>query len=184
MDVADPERSVLCEIAPQAKLVCGIIATQDSIPEAEAALAGAFGEIDHRSEIIPFRFSDYYLKEMGSDLSRRWVSFTRSFSQPELVRTKLKAIGLERGFAGPDGRRSVNLDPGYLTGSKLVLASTKNFSHRIYLWGGIFAEVTLVFEHGSFVPLRWTYPDYRTELAIGYFNQVRGDFLRAEKGDT
>jgi len=176
------DRTVLSEIGPEAKLICGIIAPEERIGEAQDTLVTAFGGVDSKSGIAPFDFTDYYEKEMGAGLARGWVSFSRGFSQPELVRAKLRAIGLERKLAGADGNRSANLDPGYLTGSKLILASTKNFSHRIYLWGGIFAEVTLLFERGTFVPLRWTYPDYRTTSAIDYFNQVRADFLSGNKG--
>lgn len=176
----DKEGTILREISPSAKLVCGIIARRRSLVEAQSVLEGAFGEIDSRSDIADFDFTDYYEEEMGKELVRMWISFYGRASQPEIVRAKLKAIGLERDLCDESGRRTANLDPGYVTGSKLVLASTKNFSHRVYLWGGIFAEVTLVFEHGSFTPLKWTYPDYRTNLAIDYFNRVRAAFLKAE----
>lgn len=173
-----PGKTALKEISPEAKLICGIIARKPSIPRAEELLEEAFGRIDSRSELISFDFTDYYEPEMGGELLKRWVSFEGRIAQPEIVRMKLKAIGMERNLAGSDGRRTVNLDPGYVSASKLVLVSTKNFSHRVYLWGGIFAEVTLVFEHGSFAPLRWTYPDYRTEGAMEYFGMVRELFLR------
>ncbi len=176
----NPEKTYLEEISPDAKLICGLIARPADLSAAEKLLSRSFGGADTRSEVIDFTFTDYYEEEMGKNLARRWMSFQRDFTQSEIVRTKLKTIGLERELAYPDGRRSVNFDPGYVTASKLVLASTKDFSHRIYLWGGIFAEVTLVFEHGSFVPLRWTYPDYRTNTALSYFKDVRKLFLGAE----
>jgi hypothetical protein len=172
-------RSSLVEISPDAKLICGLIGKAEDLSVAEKLLCDFLGEADTKSEAIDFVFTDYYEEEMGWNLVRKWISLKRDFTQPEIVRTKLKTIGVERELAFPDGRRRVNLDPGYVTGSKLVLASTKDFSHRIYLWGGIFAEVTLLFEHGSFVPLRWTYPDYRTNTALLYFKDVRRVFLGA-----
>ncbi|TET77778.1 DUF4416 family protein [candidate division TA06 bacterium] len=172
------KRTVLEEISPEAKLICGLIGKEVALSSAQRLLEDAFGKIDTRSELINFDFTDYYEPEMGKDLLREWVSFEGTFLQPEIVRAKLKAIGMERDMAEADGRRRVNLDPGFVSGSKLVLASTKNFSHRIYLWGGIFAEVTLIFEHGSFIPMRWSYPDYRTDNAIKYFERTRELFLR------
>ena len=172
------KRTVLEEISPEAKLICGLIGKEADLSAARKLLQEAFGKIDSRSEVFNFDFTDYYEPEMGKDLLREWVSFEGTFSQPEIVRAKLKTIGMERDLANADGRRRVNLDPGFISGSKLVLASTKNFSHRIYLWGGIFAEVTLVFEHCSFIPLRWSYPDYRADTAIEYFEKTRELFLR------
>jgi hypothetical protein len=171
------KRTVLEEISPEAKLVCGLIGKEADLFSAQRLLEEAFGRIDTRSELINFDFTDYYEPEMGKNLLREWVSFEGPFSQPEIVRAKLKAVGMERDLANAEGKRRVNLDPGFVSGAKLVLASTKNFSHRIYLWGGIFAEVTLIFEHGSFIPLRWSYPDYRTDAAIKYFERTRELFL-------
>lgn len=178
MAVEGTSKTVLEEIGPEAKLICGVIARDDTLPRIEIILERTFGKVDSKCEPMEFAFTNYYEKEMGTGLWRTWVSFEGGISQSEIVRSKLKAIGLERELVDGEGNRTTNLDPGYLTGSKLVLASTKNFSHRIYLWGGIFGEVTLVFEHGSFIPLKWTYPDYRTDHAISYFNGVREDFLR------
>lgn len=182
MEMRRIKRTALKEISPEAKLICGLIAREPHISGAEELLEKTFGKIDSASEVISFDFSDYYEPEMGKELLRRWVSFEGTIGQPEIVRAKLKAIGMERDLASPDGKRTVNLDAGYVSASKLVLASTKNFSHRIYLWGGIFAEIALIFEHGSFEPLRWTYPDYRTEVAVEYFKRVRKLFLRSRQG--
>lgn len=180
MSLLDDSR--LKEISPEAKLICGLLARKEYFSAAETQLENAFGTIDGRSEIIAFTFTDYYEPEMGDGLSRQWVSFEGAIAQSEIVKAKLRTIGIERELADSSGKRRVNLDPGFVCGSRLVLASTKDFSHRIYLWGGIFAEVTLIFEHGSFVPLRWSYPDYRTETATAFFKSARSVFLEAGAG--
>ena len=78
---------------------------------------------------------------------------------------------------GPQLQLAVNIDPGYVTLSKLVLATTKDYSHRIYIGKGIYGEVTLQYTKGTFTPFPHTYPDYQTRIAIEFFNQVR-DFVK------
>ena len=75
-------------------------------------------------------------------------------------------------------KRRVNLDPGYLLLSRLVLSTFKDFAHRIYLGRGVFAEVTLIFREGSFRPLPWTYPDYAAPETIALFNKAREDYKK------
>jgi hypothetical protein len=86
---------------------------------------------------------------------------------------------MEMNLQRPDGQpgRGINLDPGYINGAQLVLATTKNYSHRLYLDQGIYGEVTLIFRKGNFQALPWTYPDYKTDLAYAYFKSVRQLFL-------
>jgi hypothetical protein len=121
--------------------------------------------------------TEYYLPEMGEDLKRQFVSFKRLVNPQELAATKILANQLElricRDLGMPEERRLVNLDPGYLTLSKLVLATTKDFSHRIYLRDGIFAESTLHFEGGRWVSWPWTYPDYASGRYHVFLDEVR-----------
>ncbi|MBI2899246.1 MAG: DUF4416 family protein [Planctomycetes bacterium] len=155
-----------------AKLIVGILAGGASaIPRAE--LEARFGPVDLESGEIPFRFTDYYEAEMGRDLVRKFLSFARPIDPSDLPAIKRWTNELE----GPPPRR-VNLDPGYVTTSKLVLATTKDHAHRVYLADGIHAEVTLIWTKGSFVPREWTYPDYRTPEYVSFFNAVR-ESLRA-----
>ena len=114
---------------------------------------------------------------MGSPLYKFFVSFERLIPREEIARIKLETNELEEEFS-EDGRRRVNIDPGYVAEAQLVLPTTKGYSHRIYLNSGIFAEVTLIYEGKSFRPLEWTYPDYRSQLAIEFFNRVREGYLR------
>lgn len=156
----------------EAKLICGIIAnSKEMLEKGLTVLKENFGDIERRSKIIPFDFTNYYESEMGKGLIRQWTSFLNLIKEDEIKDVKLKTIGLEKRLASEDGRRNVNIDPGYISLSKLVLASTKDYSHRIYLGDGIFAEVTLIYKKGAFQPLEWTYPDYRQN--IKFFEDVR-----------
>jgi hypothetical protein len=159
-------------------LLCGIISNDpDLMARAMQLMRDHAGSIDAESEPRPFDSTDYYELEMGENLRRWFVSFERLIDPGELAAIKLltneleERIGYDCGL--PAGRRPVNLDPGYLSLSKLVLATTKDFSHRIYLRDGIFAESTLHFEHGHWVPWPWTYPDCADGRYHGFFTEVR-----------
>lgn len=138
----------------------------------DQSLISRFGPIDLRSPDFEFTFTDYYSGEMGPDLQKRFCSFERLVMPEDLPDLKKASMEIESGFA-ISGTRTVNIDPGYLEESKLVLASTKNFSHRIYLRNDIWAEVTLRFVRGEFVKHEWTYPDYSQKLAIQFLKSVR-----------
>jgi hypothetical protein len=131
-----------------------------------------FGKIDLESDEMPFDYTDYYKKEFGTDLKRRFLSFSRLIQPSKLAAIKITTNKLEQKFSQSE-KRAVNLDPGYVDMAKLVLASTKDFCHRIYLDRGIFAEITLVYKKDSFTHWDWTYPDYRTAQYIKIFNQIR-----------
>jgi hypothetical protein len=150
-------------------------------PEAVLAVLGRhFGPADHTSRLIPFDFTRYYEKEMGSPLQRLFVSFERLVDPGTLADIKLATNGMEDLFRR-DGRRTVNLDPGLLSLSRFVLATTKENAHRIALHSGIYAEVTLLFTGGSFQPLPWTYPDYRSEAYLSVLSTIRG-LLKGQGG--
>ena len=94
-----------------------------------------------------------------------------------IIGVKLTVRNVEKQFSDAEGSRRINLDPGYVSGAKLVLSTTKNYDHRIYLKDGIYAEVTLHYRNGTFLPWEWTYPDYRTEEYIKIFNHIRRLYL-------
>lgn len=166
-----------------AKLINGIIwakggsTSNCEIEKVMEVLTEKFGGIDFRSPSIPFNFTDYYEKEMGSELAREWISFEQLIQPENLRLIKLTTIEIENKFKRPDGTRTVNIDPGYITLANLVLASTKNYSHRIYLGDGIYAEITLIYKNKHFVPLEWTYPDYRANIHV--FEEIRGRFKQS-----
>ena len=150
----------------------------------EKLLEEAFGPIDLRSERIPFDQTSYYQHEMGGELVREWVSFKQLIQQDAIADAKLATSRLEKRLARPDGSRTVNLDPGYIVPPRLVLATMKDFAHRIYLEKGIYAEVTLIYREGEFQPLEWTYPDYRQPVAVNFFTSVRTAYLAQLSSDS
>ena len=151
--------------ADTVKLICGMISARAELfDRAAEALADAFGPVDLTSEIMPFDMTDYYEPQMGPGLLRRFVSFAEPFSPAALVEAKLRTNAIEADFASRRGAdapaRPINLDPGYVAPSKLVLASMKDFSHRIYVRDGVYAEVTLLYRKGLWEALEWTFPDF------------------------
>jgi hypothetical protein len=167
---------------PQAKLIAAImVSTSDLFTEAKHALERCFGPIDLESDMYSFTFTSYYEEEMGERLEKQIVSFDRLIEKDTLSSSKIQSNQIEARFAFRDGdtiRRRVNIDPGYVNDSKLVLASTKNFSHRVYLGDGIFAEVTLRYlRTGGYQPLEWTYPDYRTDEIRIFLEKVRNRYM-------
>ncbi|MCM8799902.1 MAG: DUF4416 family protein [Candidatus Omnitrophica bacterium] len=161
------------ERPPLVKLIIGFIFNQENyLLKAKKLLIKKFGKIDFESEILDFNYTDYYQKEMGGNLKRKFISFEKLISPSKLTSIKRFTNRIEEKLS-KDKKRNVNIDPGYINLSKLVLASTKDYRHRIYLNKGIFAEVTLFYQNKSFSPLPWTYPDYKTYPYIEIFNYIR-----------
>lgn len=166
---------------PPVKLIIALMGRDLHVLEStRVALSERFGLIDAVSEVYPFTFSDYYTDEIGDGLIKQFISFSNLIDPVQLVDVKLMSNAMEQATPRPDGRagRAVNIDPGYITAAKLILATTKDYSHRIYLGKGIYAEVTLQFRHGTFIPFEWTYPDYRTVMVLTYFSHVRTLYLQ------
>jgi len=163
------------------KFICGFIYSQEeTYIKAKAILIKKFGKIDFESQLIDFIFTDYYNEEMGQPLLRRFISFKKLQKCEKFADIKLFCMKIEEKYA-PQGKRIVNIDPGYLNEAKLVLTTTKDFSHRIYLKKGVYAEVTLRFEKGAFYELPTTFPDYRTKLYKGIFRSIRDIYRRQIK---
>ena len=159
------------------KLICGIIAAgPEVLAAAQERLRTAFGPVDVESPVWPFDFTDYYATEMGGGLLRRLIAFEQPIDPGRLAAIKRQTNDLEGLWAAPSPaglRRRINLDPGYVTASKLVLATTKNFAHRIYLADGIYAEVTLTFRKGGCDVFPWTYPDFKSGRYTEFLLEVR-----------
>lgn len=143
---------------------------------AESQLRELFGPVDYRSGPLPFEHTSYYIPEFGLSLLRNFVAFRELIDPSSLADIKLSTNALERALA-EEGNRRINLDPGYISQSKLVLATTKNHIHRIYLGRGIYAEVTLHYRNKAFRPSEWTYPDYRTEEYLAIFEEIRRVYI-------
>jgi len=144
---------------------------------AAVALEAAMGPVEAVGEVVDFDFTHYYDAQMGSPLYRRFVSFAGPHRPDFLAEAKVRTNAIEaqvaasRPGAGP--ARPINLDVGYVEAPKLVLASMKNFSHRIYLGDGVYAEVTLMFSRGRWEPLPWTFPDFRSGRYDAFLSRVR-----------
>lgn len=146
------------------------------LAEASDALASRLGHIDYQSELLPFDHTQYYAREFGEGLLRQILSFTELAPPQRLAEVKGMTNELEMTWAVGQQRR-VNLDPGYVSLSKMVLATTKDYSHRIYLGQGIYAEVTLHFRRGTFQPWDWTYPDYASPRYLEIFGHIRDIYV-------
>jgi len=160
-------------IANKVKLIVGLIAQEPLLfKRAENLLKKKFGSIDFESEITDFVWTDYYKEEFGLGLKRKFISFKSLVEQDALADIKLFTNRLEKRISSK-GKRLVNIDPGLISLSKLILASTKDFVHRIYLKRGIFAEITLYYKGDCFNEGQWTYPDYRTAEYKDIFSKIR-----------
>ena len=169
--------------------ICGIIAADAGVlDEAVNVLEAEFGAIRSCSEVYSFDTTGYYAAEMGEELVRRFVHFRDCIDPGTLAGIKLRTNELERRFATRSDagkiRRRVNLDPGYVTPAKLVLATTKDFAHRICLRDGIYAEVTLNFGKEGVRSNEWTYPDFKSGRYDEFLLAVRQQALElgAESG--
>ncbi|MCL0085077.1 DUF4416 family protein, partial [Thermodesulfovibrionales bacterium] len=131
-----------------------------------------FGEIIMEGPAIKWDFSDHYKGEIGEPLYRRFIFLRKLVEQENLSTIKLLTNKIEENLS-IDGKRNVNLDPGYLTLAKIVLASTKDYAHRVYLRNGIYADLTLLFREGQFVPHINTYKDYQDERHLSVFMIAR-----------
>ena len=160
-----------------AKLVTSLFMQDRALlREVVGRLCDAWGSVDMVSPWLPFDQTDYYNAEMGSPLFRRFIGFSELIEQERLADVKLFTNDLEGSFSR-EGKRLVNIDPGYLLPERFVLATGKNYIHRIYLKGGIYADLTLVYHKGRFCPLDWTYPDYADGATIGFLLFVRDRYM-------
>ena len=158
------------------KLFTGVLVSEGVLlNDVEQRLTSEFGTIDLRSPVLPFTFTDYYKHETGDNIRRVFFSFSRLIEGDELARIKLRTNILETEFAagGATVKRPVNLDPGYLENAKVILASTKNFYHRMYLGNGVFGEVTMHFRNHAWEFFPWTYPDYQSAEYQEFFFELR-----------
>lgn len=166
-----------------ARLFVAMLAADTARFQVAAVLvAQAFGPTDYLSDVLPFTETHYYDDELGAPIFRRFVTVAPLMAQDDLAGIKRRTIEMEAALARL-GRRTVNLDPGYLTAAKVVLATTKDREHRIYIGDGIYAEVTLHYRHGRFHPWPWTYPDYCSPPYLAEFARMRDAYMRQLRSD-
>jgi hypothetical protein len=167
------------DIHPPAPVIFLLAASsryEEALDWARERCAEQHGPVILSSEPFEFIETDYYTATMGAGLKKQFLAFERLIDSAELANIKRETNNFEVEYAALRRHaepRPLNLDPGYLTPAKLVLASTKDHAHRIYLRDGIFAEVTLVYRQRKWQPLEWTYPDYRRDDYQRFFTQCR-----------
>jgi hypothetical protein len=155
------------------KLFIGTLySDQELLKKADELLQGEFGQIDYRSEPQEFTITDYYVQEMGSPIYRCFFSHESLIQPSDIARIKLATNEMEIRLA-VDGKRKINLDPGYMDVCKIVLASAKYNGPKVYLEHGIYADLTLSYEKGSFHPYPWSFPDFKTGCYNNAFLRVR-----------
>jgi hypothetical protein len=171
-----PERNTYVGTARDAqpvKLIASLLTGNPALlAEVRSGLLSRFGPIDFESALLPFDHTDYYTPEFGPSLQRQIVTFEWLVTPSELPNIKRQTNDLEWSIAAGE-KRPVNIDPGYVSLGKMVLASTKDHAHRLYLGQGIYGEITLTFRRGRFCPWPWTYPDYASEQYCAMFDEIR-----------
>lgn len=163
-------------IEPVLLIVAGFSRHQDLLDETLLRLTREFGPIALSGPTIEFRNTAYYETSMGTGLLKRYWAFDKLEEPDQLARVKRQTIQIEQGVQDSGlwkETRPLNLDPGFLSLGKFVLATTKDQAHRIYLHGGIFAEVTLRFHDGEFEPRPWTYPDWQLPQVLSFLKEAR-----------
>lgn len=158
------------------KVFAGLIwSDRTAFDKGLAAMEEVWGPSDARTEPVPFDFTDYYADEMGVELHRQFVAFKKLADPSSLPDLKFSASQIEKKLC-QEGRRRINIDVGYLDYRRVVLASTKEGTHKIYLSGGIWADLTLTYENGSFSALPWTFLDFRRGTYDEFFLKIRESY--------
>ena len=146
-------------------------------PSVREKIEAAWSDIHLEMDWYSFTHTNYYAAEMGEQLSKKMIAFTTHWPLNSLPDFKHRSNAIEKDFL-LHRNRQVNIDPGYITAAKLILATTKNFAHRIYLDRGIWGDLHLSYRDGHFQPRDWTYLDYREPDVISFFTNVRTTYLQ------
>ena len=167
---------------PQAKLIVGLLFSDFAVrDQALEALSRQFGPFDFLTEPQHFTYTTYYNREMGPNILRQVCSFLHLVRPENLPDIKLVTNQLETQLS-QDGRRRVNIDPGLLSEERLILATGKNYTHRVYLRSGIYADLTLVYQKGAYQSLPWTYPDYQEPALLHFLGMLRQKLTFQRRG--
>jgi hypothetical protein len=157
---------------PALLFISTLYSNEDAYNRSRKILEDNFGETLFVSPSLPWDYSSYYRDEIGWPLQRQFIFYKNLIDPGLLADIKLRTNEIEASISS-EGKRGINLDPGYLTLSKVVLASTKNYAHRIYLGKGIYAEVTLIYIADAYKPHLFTYKDYQDKTHIDVFMKAR-----------
>jgi hypothetical protein len=165
-------------------LMCAVCYREEpDLEKTLAVLKDDFGPIAMAQAPFKFDHTAYYREEMGEPLYKQMVVFEELVPPGFLADIKLLTNDREQSLAH-NGRRRINIDPGYIAPARVVLASTKDFAHRIYLSKGIYGEVTLVYQNGRFESLPWTYPDFREDRTIEFLGAARKWYMDKVAGNS
>ncbi|MBN2183741.1 MAG: DUF4416 family protein [Candidatus Krumholzibacteriota bacterium] len=143
-------------------------------------LEGILGPIDYRGKAFPFDMTDYYEDEMGPGISRVIVSFAPLGEAMDIVQVKHSARSLEDSFS-KDGKRRINIDPGYIDFFKAVLASFKEGPQKIYIGEGVYADPVLMYQEGRWITLPWTFPDFKKGLYMDDLSAIRDIYKKKRR---
>ena len=165
------------QLPPKTLLFVAIFSRHDAALDwAEGQLSASWGRVQLCSPRFDHSETRYYEAEMGSGLKKQFLVFDGSFDPQHLPKRKLESNRIEEQLARSGTfaeLRPVNIDPGYLTLTKLVLASAKDRAHRLYMADGIYAEECLYYLDGSWQARPWTYADYRRADFQVFFVEAR-----------
>lgn len=175
-----PNIMARAQTPPPGRLIVSIIySSMDALADGLKALEKKFGRVQFETLEIECAEASEYREEMGDGLLRRFFSFEKEVPRDSLPALKAACSKIEAQFADVTDNylfRTVNIDPGILTPSNVVIATHKEFNHRMYLRDGVYAELALIYSRGTFCRLPWTASDYCDEEAIGFFRRVRDSF--------
>ena len=136
-----------------------------------------FNSIKIISEEYLFSHSAYYKEEMGKNLKKRFLVFKNLIERDYISEVKKITDKIEKKYLYSNGNRKINIDPAILTLENFILTTNKNFTHRIYLKDGVFADLTLIYNKKlGYTELPWTYADYSSEETKLFLNSVRDLF--------
>jgi hypothetical protein len=173
---------------PEAALLLVAVSSRyaEALDWSRERFESSFGPVALASEAFGFTETEYYTATMGTELKKQFFTFGQLVDPGQLAGVKRQSNDWEAEYAAlarhPEPR-PLNLDPGYITPAKLVLASTKDHAHRMYVGDGIFAEVTLSYRSRRWQPMEWTYPDYRRDDYQRFFTECRTWLLNCGSAD-
>jgi len=163
------------------KLFAGVLYTEGELLQpAKLKLETNYGPTDFESESFEFAISEYYRPEMGWPIYRLFWSFETLINPKQIARIKVECNAIEDAIA-VDGKRKINIDPGYMDYDKIVLASAKYNGQKVYLDFGIYADLTLHYEKGDFYPYPWSFPDFKSSTYNKTFLRMREIFKMQRK---
>ncbi|MFH1762376.1 MAG: DUF4416 family protein [bacterium] len=161
------------QIPWKVKLFCGLLWKKPAVFDLTLKLLGnKYGEQDCISQVYRFDVTNYYESELGEQINRSFVSFNRLINPQDLPGIKLETNGIEEEYT-VNGKREINIDPGYMDYDKMVLASAKQGPYKLYLDQGIWGDLTLHYEKGKFIALPWAFADFKDGRYEKYFLGVR-----------